>query len=156
MLVITRKKQETIFLGDKVTVTVVRIGGDKVWLGVTAPRECPVHRKEIYDLFRPWTPAASCGPTESALLRSIHDQPGERGTWLIYADWLEEQGDERAEFIRLQVELMDTKPGDPRRQELRACLAELWRVHHETWQSLLPPALRGLVVTESLLKPDSP
>ena len=50
MLVLTRKKDETIRINDDIIVTVVEIRGDKVRLGVSAPRDVPVHRGEIYDV----------------------------------------------------------------------------------------------------------
>lgn len=49
MLVLSRKKNQQIVIGDDVTVTVVEIRGDKVRLGIVAPKEVPVHRKEVYD-----------------------------------------------------------------------------------------------------------
>lgn len=49
MLVLARKKGQTIVIGDNILVTVVEIRGDKVRLGVEAPREVPVHRQEVYD-----------------------------------------------------------------------------------------------------------
>ncbi|CAA9412959.1 MAG: Carbon storage regulator [uncultured Phycisphaerae bacterium] len=52
MLVLSRQRDETIMIGDDVEVTVVDIRGDKVRLGITAPREISVHRKEVYDAIR--------------------------------------------------------------------------------------------------------
>lgn len=49
MLVLSRKKNESIMINDNVTVTVVEIRGDKVRLGIEAPKEVPVHRREVYD-----------------------------------------------------------------------------------------------------------
>jgi carbon storage regulator len=49
MLVLSRKKGESIVINDDVTVVVVEIRGDKVRLGVEAPKEVPVHRREVYD-----------------------------------------------------------------------------------------------------------
>jgi carbon storage regulator len=49
MLVLSRRKDETIMIGDSVEITVVDIRGDTVRLGITAPRTVSVHRKEIYD-----------------------------------------------------------------------------------------------------------
>jgi len=49
MLVLGRKKDERIVIGDDITITVVDIRGDKVRLGVEAPKEVSVHRREIYD-----------------------------------------------------------------------------------------------------------
>ena len=52
MLVLSRQKDQTIMIGDKVEITVVDIRGDKVRLGITAPTEIPVHRKEVYDAIK--------------------------------------------------------------------------------------------------------
>lgn len=49
MLVLSRQKDETIVIGDDVEITVVDVRGDKVRLGISAPRSISVHRKEIYD-----------------------------------------------------------------------------------------------------------
>jgi carbon storage regulator len=48
MLVLSRKRNEQIVIGDGIVVTVVDIRGDKVRLGVEAPSEVPVHRREVY------------------------------------------------------------------------------------------------------------
>lgn len=49
MLVLSRQRDETIMIGDDIEVTVVDIRGDKVRLGINAPKEVAVHRKEVYD-----------------------------------------------------------------------------------------------------------
>lgn len=49
MLVLTRKKNEVIVINDIIRVTVVEIRGDKVRLGIEAPREIVVHRQEVYE-----------------------------------------------------------------------------------------------------------
>ena len=49
MLVLSRKKNESIVINNEITIVVVEIRGDKVRLGVEAPREVPVHRREVYD-----------------------------------------------------------------------------------------------------------
>jgi carbon storage regulator len=49
MLVLSRKKNESIVINNDITIVVVEIRGDKVRLGVEAPKEVPVHRREIYD-----------------------------------------------------------------------------------------------------------
>ncbi len=48
MLVLTRKPHESIMIGDDIEVRVLSVVGDKVRLGIQAPREVPVYRKEIY------------------------------------------------------------------------------------------------------------
>ncbi len=48
MLVLSRKKDEKIIIGDNIEIMVVEIQGDKVRLGIDAPREVTVHREEVY------------------------------------------------------------------------------------------------------------
>lgn len=52
MLVLARQRDETIMIGDDVEVTIVDVRGDKVRLGINAPRHVAVHRKEVYELIR--------------------------------------------------------------------------------------------------------
>jgi carbon storage regulator len=52
MLVLSRKKNESIVINNDITIVVVEIRGDKVRLGVEAPKEVPVHRREVYDSIR--------------------------------------------------------------------------------------------------------
>ena len=49
MLVLSRKKNESIVINNDITVTVVEIRGDKVRLGIVAPKEVPVHRQEVFE-----------------------------------------------------------------------------------------------------------
>ena len=49
MLVLSRQRDESIMIGDDVEITIVDVRGDKVRLGITAPKAIPVHRREIYD-----------------------------------------------------------------------------------------------------------
>ena len=48
MLVLTRRLNQSINIGDDVEVTVIEVRGDQVRLGIAAPRGLPVHRKEVY------------------------------------------------------------------------------------------------------------
>jgi carbon storage regulator len=52
MLVLSRQRDQTIMIGDDIEVTIVDIRGDKVRLGINAPKEMPVHRKEVYDAIK--------------------------------------------------------------------------------------------------------
>ena len=49
MLVLSRKKSESIIIRDDIVITVVEVRGDKVRLGIEAPKEVPVHRREVYE-----------------------------------------------------------------------------------------------------------
>jgi len=49
MLVLSRKKDESIIINDHIRVTVVEIRGDKVRLGIDAPKDVTVHRREVYE-----------------------------------------------------------------------------------------------------------
>ena len=49
MLVLSRQRDESIVIGDNIVVTIVDVRGDKVRLGIEAPREISVHRREVYD-----------------------------------------------------------------------------------------------------------
>lgn len=52
MLVLSRQKDESIIINENIVVTVVEIRGDKVRLGIQAPRETPVHRTEVQQAIR--------------------------------------------------------------------------------------------------------
>ena len=49
MLVLSRQKDESIIIGDDVEITIVDVRGDKVRLGITAPKSISVHRREVYE-----------------------------------------------------------------------------------------------------------
>lgn len=49
MLVLSRQRDESIMIGDDVEIIIVDVRGDKVRLGITAPKHIPVHQREIYD-----------------------------------------------------------------------------------------------------------
>ncbi len=52
MLVLSRKKNESIVIGNQIVITVVEVRGDRVRLGIEAPQEVPVHRREVYELLK--------------------------------------------------------------------------------------------------------
>ncbi len=52
MLVLSRQRDESIKIGDDVEITIIDIRGDKVRLGIDAPPDVPVHRKEIYEAMK--------------------------------------------------------------------------------------------------------
>ncbi|MEX1224636.1 MAG: carbon storage regulator CsrA [Pirellulales bacterium] len=49
MLVLSRQRDESIIIGNNIVVTIVDVRGDKVRLGIDAPAEIPVHRREVYE-----------------------------------------------------------------------------------------------------------
>ncbi len=53
MLVFTRKKNEQVVIDENIVITVVEISGERIRLGIEAPREVPVHRREVYDAIHP-------------------------------------------------------------------------------------------------------
>lgn len=64
MLVLARQRDETIMIGDDIEVTVIDIRGEKIRLGINAPKDVAVHRKEVYDAIHPGAAScASCGKT---------------------------------------------------------------------------------------------
>ena len=52
MLVLTRQRDESIMIGDNIKVTIVDIRGEKIRVGVEAPKDVGVHRQEVYDAIR--------------------------------------------------------------------------------------------------------
>ncbi len=75
MLVLSRLREQTIMIGDGVEITVVDIKGEKVRLGISAPREIQVHRKEVYDAIRRENAAASEGVAADDLTRAAQRLP---------------------------------------------------------------------------------
>ncbi len=64
MLVLSRQRDESIIIGDNVQITIVDIRGDKVRLGIEAPSEISVHRKEVFDAIQRENRKASAVTTE--------------------------------------------------------------------------------------------
>ena len=58
MLVLSRKKNESIVINNDIVITVVEIRGDKVRLGIVAPKDVPVHREEVYEAIHGVKPQA--------------------------------------------------------------------------------------------------
>ena len=68
MLVFTRRRRQTIRIGDGIEVQVLRIGRDGVRLGVIAPPEIPVHRQEVYEQIREANRTAAGAPQDATLV----------------------------------------------------------------------------------------
>ena len=79
MLVLSRQRDESIIIGDNVVITVVDVRGDKVKLGITAPREVSVHRQEVYEAIqRENQQAAKLDPNEVPSLSQKTRRPDNR------------------------------------------------------------------------------
>jgi carbon storage regulator len=59
MLVLTRKKDESIVINNDIIITIVEVRGDKVRLGIVAPKDVPVHRQEVYEAIHGVKPQAA-------------------------------------------------------------------------------------------------
>ncbi len=59
MLVLTRKVEESIIIGDNIEVKILGVSGKSVKIGITAPRELPVYRKEVYEAIKRENEAAA-------------------------------------------------------------------------------------------------
>jgi carbon storage regulator len=66
MLVLSRKKNESIVIADQIVITVVEIRGDKVRLGIQAPKEVPVHRSEVHAAIQSEQAKADSGKVSEA------------------------------------------------------------------------------------------
>jgi uncharacterized protein (TIGR02996 family) len=75
---------------------------------------------------------------QAAFLAAIHDHPDNDGPRLRFANRLEEQGDPRGEFIRVQCALARLDEDDPRREELERREEQLLRQHGEAWRDSPP------------------
>jgi len=78
MLVLTRRLNQSIKIGDDIEITVIEVRGDQVRLGVAAPRDVSVHRKEIYLQIQQENRAASSAP-DAASLDALGDVLSQQG-----------------------------------------------------------------------------
>lgn len=106
MLVLSRRKNESVHIGDGITLTVIEIRGDKVRLGLVAPKGMPVPRKEVWDILHEPQSRAVIDPawlawndgTVARLAEAIA-QEGNCDALLILADALEEAGCTDADIL---------------------------------------------------------
>ena len=67
MLILSRKVDEKIKIGDDITITLIEVHGDQVKIGVEAPKNVKVFRQEVFDAIQRENKAASVQPSEEAL-----------------------------------------------------------------------------------------
>lgn len=67
MLVLSRRKDESIRIGDDIIITIVEVRGDAIRLGIEAPKEVPVHRSEIYEAIQRAITRSETSPTGDVL-----------------------------------------------------------------------------------------
>lgn len=75
MLVLSRKKNESIVINNDITIVVVEIRGDKVRLGIEAPKEMPVHRREVYDAIKRLALEQDTSSGQTSLGVTVNDPP---------------------------------------------------------------------------------
>jgi uncharacterized protein (TIGR02996 family) len=93
---------------------------------------------------------------ERAFFRAISSKPLDRTVRLVYADWLEERNDPRAEFVRVQVQLSELPPDDPSRPAVEAREQKLRAACPAYWLARLDPpvwCLAGNIVVEHAAGP---
>ena len=66
MLVLTRRKGQSIMIGEDIEISIEEVSGDAVRIGIRAPREISVHRREIYEAIREENISATCSAAEMA------------------------------------------------------------------------------------------
>jgi uncharacterized protein (TIGR02996 family) len=82
-------------------------------------------------------------PGYEPFLQTVLENPADDGARLVYADWLEEQGDPRGEFIRVQIESAKLNPGDPAFERLTDREMILLGRHGAEWRAEIPEWARG-------------
>jgi carbon storage regulator len=75
MLILTRKVDEKIRIGDDIAVTIIEVRGDQVKVGVEAPKHVKVFRQEVFATIQAENKAAAQGGTDLGVLKDLHLKP---------------------------------------------------------------------------------
>lgn len=78
MLILTRKKGESIRIGDMIEIKIVAVEGDQVKLGINAPREIEIHRQEIYEAIQKENSQAAAGQLPEDVLQAMKGMKKEK------------------------------------------------------------------------------
>lgn len=114
MLVMTRKRDESILVDRNIEITVVEIRGDKVRLGVNAPKEVPVHRREVYESIH-GIAAGFAETSQNPASPQLAGRESEETALVVEADQL-------ALLDRLRHAIRDETGAAPRRDETLAAI----------------------------------
>ena len=81
MIIMSRRKNESVVIGDDIVITVLEVWGDKVRLGVVHPKDVPVHRQEVFEAIHGSSPTEPPprSPEESAFRQTILEDPDDEG-----------------------------------------------------------------------------
>jgi len=74
MLALSRKKGEALVINNNIEVTILEVKGDQIKLGISAPREVPVYRKEVYEQIQQSNKEAMAEQTSEAIKKIFEDQ----------------------------------------------------------------------------------
>lgn len=78
MLILTRKKGESIRIGDTIEIKIVAVDGDQIKLGISAPREIDIYRQEIYEAIQQENSQAATGQLPDDVLQAMKGMKKEK------------------------------------------------------------------------------
>lgn len=78
MLILTRKKGESIRIGDTIEIKIVAVDGDQIKLGISAPREIDIYRQEIYEAIQQENSQAVTGQLPDDVLQAMKGMKKEK------------------------------------------------------------------------------